>query len=137
MKDIKNGEYDRFFMDTNQNSVTNNFNGPVINSPIQTGDGNTAIITATTTITADSIREKLKENGIPEPQITAIEPQIAELTAVLNKETVDKNKLQDIFLKIKEVGGVFLVSAFAFLSKPEAAEVIHNIVNNVKSLIGG
>jgi hypothetical protein len=130
--------FEEAFMNTNKKSgITINYNGPVTNSPVQTGDSNTAIITAMTTITADVIRGKLKESGVSEQQIMAIETQIAELTAALNKETVDKGKLQDIFLKIKEVGGTLLVSAFAFLSKPEAVEVIRNVINNVKNLIGG
>jgi hypothetical protein len=130
-------KFEEAFMNTSKTGNIIIKDSTLIGSPIQTGNGNTVTNTTTTTISADIIREKLKEKGIPEAQIMAIESQITELTAELTKETVDKGKLQEIFLKIKEVGGVFLVSAFAFLSKPEAAEVIHNIVNNVKNLLGG
>jgi hypothetical protein len=129
-------KFEEVFMNTDKGGDIFKFFGDINGGQNQFGGSNNTIM-AMTTITADIIREKLKEKGIPEAQITVIEPQITELTAELTKETVDKGKLQEIFLKIKEVGGVFLVSAFAFLSKPEAAEVIHNIMNNVKNLLGG
>jgi hypothetical protein len=121
------------FMNTKQkNEVTINYNNSIINnSPIQTGNGNTATITSTTNITDSFIREKLKENGVSEQQITAIEPQIAEIVTECNKETINKGKVQAAFSKIKKIGGTFLLNAFTFLTKPEIVQIIDNITKKV------
>jgi hypothetical protein len=102
-------KFEAFFMDINQKSgITINYNGPVINSPVQTGDSNTAIITTTTDVTADIIRQKLKENGAPEQLITAVDTEVAEIAAECDKKTPDQSKLQSVLSKIKETGGKFL-----------------------------
>jgi hypothetical protein len=122
-------EVEEDFMNTNQKSgVTINYiNSTVNNSPIQTGNGNIATIPSTTIITDNFIKEKLKENGVSEQQITAIEPQIAEIAVEYNKKTINEGKFQAIFSKIKEIGGTFLLNAFAFLAKPEIGQIIENI----------
>jgi hypothetical protein len=106
MEDINNGEYDRYFMETNKNGDTFNI-GSVTGDQVQIG-GSYNAITATTTITADIIRQKLKENGAPEQLIAAVDTEVAEIAAECNKKTPDQSKLSAVLSKIKETGGKFL-----------------------------
>jgi hypothetical protein len=96
MEDIKNGEYDRYFMDTNKNGDTFNI-GNVIGKQVQIGGSDNTINTTA------CIREKLKERGVPEQQIKEIEPQIAEIAAECDKETVNQGKLRAILSGVETV----------------------------------
>ncbi|MDR3273417.1 MAG: hypothetical protein LBT29_08060 [Flavobacteriaceae bacterium] len=106
IEDINNGDYDIYFTETNKNGATFNIRS-VTGEQIQIGGFNNTI-TNSTTITADIIRNKLKENGAPENLIAVVDAEVAELSAEFDKNTPDKNKLQTVLSKIKEIGGKFL-----------------------------
>jgi hypothetical protein len=93
-----------FFMDINKPSIQI---GTITGGQNQIGGSNNTIMN-TTAITADIIREKLKENGAPEQLIVAIDTEVAKIAAECDKKTPDKGKLQFVLSKIKESGGKFL-----------------------------
>ena len=96
-------QFEEIFMNTNKSGGTIINNSTLINSPIQTGDYNT--LTNSITSTDSFIRDKLKENGVPEPQIAIIEPEIVAIATECDKQTVDQTKLKTFFSKIiKKLG---------------------------------
>jgi hypothetical protein len=88
-------KFEEAFMNTDRSGVVNI---TITADQVQVdGSHNTMTkIVSTTTNTAASIRKKLKERGVSEQQIKEIEPQIAEITAECDKETVNRGKLQAI-----------------------------------------
>jgi predicted RNA-binding Zn-ribbon protein involved in translation (DUF1610 family) len=122
-------QFEEVFMGTKKTGDVNVNIGGNNNAPVSIAQNHSTIaaVMNKTTISDASIIEKLRESGIPQPQIDAIRPLITEIVTEYNKEKPQQDKLHTIFSKVKEIGGIFLLNAFNFLAKPEAVVVISNL----------
>lgn len=91
--------------------------------------GHAHIIQNTEVITESDLIKTLLGNGIQINTIDQIREDLTDLITEYNKDKLDQNKLTNIFMKLRNIGGKILLSGLTLLIKPEVIQLIENVRN--------